>query len=107
MDKKTTLNIANAIFVDDGWPLLDRYKSQVGKYYHATVDNLDFSDGSRSLKVINGWCSDHTDKLIPKVLEEVDPAMLAYLLNALYFKSQWTDKFQASATADRPFTDET
>ena len=91
MDKKTTLNIANAIFVDDGWPLLDRYKSQVGKYYHATVDNLDFSDGSRSLKVINGWCSDHTDTLIPK----------------LYFKSQWTDKFQASATADRPFTDET
>ncbi len=106
LDKKTTLNIASAIFVDDGWPLLESYKSRVGKYYQATVDNLDFSNGAYSLKIINGWCSDHTNKLIPKVLDKVEPEMLAYLLNALYFKSQWTDKFQASQTKDRPFTDE-
>ncbi len=79
MDKKTKLNIANAIFVDEGWPLLGSYKSDVGKYYRAEVSNLDFSNGPASLKVINGWCSKHTEGLVPKILDEVSPDILAYL----------------------------
>ncbi|MBO5595784.1 MAG: serpin family protein [Bacteroidales bacterium] len=106
MDKKTTLNIANAIFVDDGWPLLDSYKSTVGQYYKAEVSNLDFSDASASLNAINGWCNKQTNGMIPKVLDEVSTDMLAYLLNAMYFKSQWKEKFEKSATSDETFTDE-
>ena len=106
LDKKTTLTIANSIFVDDGWPLLDSYKRTVGQYYQAEVSNLNFADNAASLKAINGWCSDHTNGLIPKILDEVDPDMLAYLLNALYFKSQWKEKFQKGMTADETFTDE-
>ena len=106
LDKKTTLTMANALFVDDGWPLLDSYKKTVKQYYDAEITNLDFSDNERSLKAINGWCADHTNGLIPKILDEVDPNMLAYLLNAMYFKSEWTEKFQKSATADEKFKDE-
>lgn len=106
MDKKTTLNIANAIFVDDGWPLLDSYKSAVGQYFKAEVSNLDFANNAASLKAINGWCNKQTNGMIPKVLDEVSTDMLAYLLNAMYFKSQWKEKFQKSATSDETFTDE-
>lgn len=106
MDKKTTLNIANAIFVDDGWPLLDSYKSTVGKYYKAEVSNLDFSNNAASLKAINGWCNKQTNGMIPKVLDEVSTDMLAYLLNAMYFKSHWNKKFEKGATSDETFTDE-
>lgn len=106
LDKQTTLSIANAIFVDDGWPLLDSYKSTVGKAYNAKLSNLDFSKGAASAKVINRWCSDQTHGMIDKVLETTDPAMLCYLLNALYFKSQWKEKFNKSNTAEETFTDE-
>ena len=106
MDKKTTLNIANAIFVDDGWPLLDSYKSIVGQYYNAEVSNLDFSNGPASLKAINGWCNKQTNGMIPKVLDNVSTDMLAYLLNAMYFKSQWKEKFKKCATSDETFTNE-
>lgn len=106
LDKKTKLTIANAIFVDDGWPLQDNYKRTVGKYYQAEVSNLNFADGAASLKAINGWCSDHTNGLIPQILDKVDRDMLAYLLNALYFKSQWKDKFDKANTSDEFFTDE-
>lgn len=106
LDKQTTLSIANAIFVDEGWPLLDSYKSTVGKAYNAKLSNLDFSKGAASAKVINRWCSDQTHGMIDKVLETTDPAMLCYLLNALYFKSQWKEKFNKSNTADETFTDE-
>lgn len=106
LDKKTTLTMADALFVDDGWPLLDSYKKTVKKYYDAEITNLDFSDNARSLKAINGWCSDHTNGLIPKILDEVDPSMLAYLLNAMYFKSQWAHQFRKDATGDEKFADE-
>ncbi len=106
LDKKTKLTIANAIFVDDGWPLQDNYKRTVGKYYQAEVSNLNFADGAASLKAINGWCADHTNGLIPQILDKVDRDMLAYLLNALYFKSQWKDKFDKANTSDESFTDE-
>jgi serpin B len=104
LDKKTKLSIANAIFVDDGWPLLDSYTSMVGKYYRAEVANLDFSDSKGSLKKINGWSNKQTNGLVPKVLDSVDPDMLAYLLNALYFKSQWKEKFPKGSTAPETFT---
>ncbi|MBQ9477845.1 MAG: serpin family protein [Bacteroidales bacterium] len=104
LDKKTRLDIANAIFVSEGVPLLDSYEKTVADKFRAAVSNLDFNNGEKALKVINGWCSDHTNGMIPKILDEVDPDMLAYLLNAMYFKSEWTDRFSKSATADEPFT---
>lgn len=106
MDRQTTLTIANAIFVDDGWPLLEGYVKAVEKNYDAKVSNLDFGNNSASLNAINGWCKKQTHNMIEKVLDEVDPDMLCYLLNAMYFKSQWKEKFSKSATADETFTKE-
>ncbi|MBO4567211.1 MAG: serpin family protein [Bacteroidales bacterium] len=103
LDKQTKLHIANAIYVDDGWPLLDTYKSDVAKYYEAAVANLDFSKTKESAATINKWCSDNTEGLIKKVLEETSPDMLAYLLNALYFKSQWSCKFDKNLTGEEDF----
>lgn len=106
LDKKTTLEIANAIFVDDGWPLLKSYQTRVANYYAAEVSNLDFNNSAKSLKAINGWAGEKTHGMIPKVLDKVDPDMLAYLMNAVYFKSRWTDSFDKDATAAETFTRE-
>lgn len=106
LDKKTKLSIANAIFVNKWYDLKDSYKSTVGKYYQAEVANLDFSDGAGALKTINGWCSKQTNGMIPKVLDKVTTDMLAYLFNAMYFKSQWKEKFPKGNTANETFTAE-
>ena len=106
LDKKTNLSIANAIFVNKWYDLKDSYKSTVGKYYQAEVANLDFSDGDGSLKTINGWCNKQTNGMIPKVLDKVSTDMLAYLLNAMYFKSEWKEKFPKSNTVSETFTAE-
>lgn len=103
LDKKTKLSIANAIFVNQAYSLLDSYKNTVGKSYKAEVANLDFSKNAASLKTINGWCDKQTNGMIPQVLDEVNPNMLAYLLNALYFKSEWKNKFSKSNTGSEPF----
>ena len=106
LDKRTKLTIANAIFVNKDYSLLNSYKTDVGKFYEAEVENLDFSKNSSSTKAINKWCSDHTKGLVPEIIDSVDPRILAYLLNAMYFKSQWKEKFPKGNTSKETFTDE-
>ena len=67
---------------------------------------MDFTDNAGTTKKINKWCSDHTGGLIPEILKSVDANMLAYLMNATYFKSQWKDKFSKDKTSPEDFTTE-
>lgn len=106
MDRQTSLEIANAIVVNKNYPLLPGYTSAVRKYFEAEVSNLDFSDVSGTVNKINKWCAKHTNGLIPKIINEVSPDAIVYLMNALYFKSQWKDKFSKSITALETFTKE-
>ena len=106
LDQSTKLSMANAVVVNKNYPLKEDYKTTVGKFYEAEVSNMDFADNDGTTKKINQWCSDHTDGLIPKVLESVDQNMFAYLMNALYFKSAWTYKFKTENTAPGTFTKE-
>ena len=66
-------------------------------YYKAGVESLDFSKAS-TLKRINRWCSDHTDGMIPKIIEQVDADAVSYIMNAIYFNGTWTDKFDTRQT---------
>lgn len=104
LDKKTKLALANAIVANKSFPLLDSYKSMVTEYYEAEVSNMDFSKNKETTKMINKWCSDNTNGLIPEIIKNVDTNMLAYLMNATYFKSQWAEKFPKGSTVKVPFT---
>lgn len=106
LDKKTDLSIADAIFVKKDVTLKAPYVQTVGDYYGAAIENLDFSQTSAAAKHINDWCSKQTKGMVPKVLEKTDPGALAYLINALYFKSEWREKFPKGSTASETFTDE-
>jgi serpin B len=106
LDRKTTLKIANAFVANNTCPILDTYTANITNYYSAYVQNLDFSNSQAATDAINGWCSKNTNGLIPKVLDEVTPDMLAYALNALYFKSQWAEQFKKNHTSEENFTPE-
>ena len=104
LDPATKLTLGNAVFVNQVYPINKPYKNLVEKYYEAEVKNLDFNNKNASLRTINGWCSKKTNGLIPSVLDDVDPAMFAYLLNALYFKGSWTWPFKKKWTEEEDFT---
>src|SRR6202165_2897505 len=65
--------------------------------------DLDFSAPSAA-KRINNWASKETHGRISKVIDRIDPADLALLLNAVYFKGQWAHKFDKAQTQQRDFT---
>ena len=106
VDKQTTLSIADAIFVNDRCSILDSYRTSVVQNYDAAVSDLDFSDVGEATNRINQWCSDHTNGMITHVLDQVDATVLAYLMNAVYFKSRWKEPFPAEATSQERFLDE-
>ncbi|MBR4843218.1 MAG: hypothetical protein IK006_09050, partial [Bacteroidaceae bacterium] len=51
------------------------------------------------------WASDHTEKMIEKILNESEfnPDAVSYLLNAIYFKGMWTRKFDKDNTCQEEF----
>ena len=105
VDEKVTLNIANAIFVNKDYTLKQQFQQDIENYYDAKAESLDFSS-PQTLDHINGWCKEKTNDMIPTILDEVNPDMMSYLLNAIYFKADWASKFDQKNTREETFTTE-
>ena len=101
LDKETQVSIANNIYVNQsrGFRLKSSFVEKAAEFYDATPESRDFNDG-KTRDVINQWASDHTQGMIPEILkaEEFDPETISYLLNALYFKGAWVNKFDPKGT---------
>ena len=106
VDNKVTLDIANAIFLNKDYALKQQFQQDMQDYYDAKAEALDFSS-PQTLEHINGWCNDKTKGMIPKILDEVNPYTVSYLLNAIYFKADWASKFDSKNTKDETFTTKT
>ena len=98
--KDATVNLANAIMLNQGYTLKDSYLKTSTEYYDAKCAVLDFSQES-SLEYINNWAAEKTHGLIPKLFDVLSPGAAAYLMNALYFKAAWNEPFAKT----QPFMD--
>ncbi len=100
------LKSANAIFWDD--PRVDPAESFLDKmtlFYHAETFGEDFqADPQVVLDKINQWVHEETNGRIEKILEQLDPMEIMFLVNALYFVGDWDQPFDANQTSDRAFT---
>jgi len=98
-DKTVSLSIANAIWASRMIKVKDSFISDAQKYFDSEVNVDDFSKSS-TLSDINAWCSKNTNGKITSILDKLDPALMMVLLNALYFKGNWSDEFP-EATAGK------
>ena len=104
LDSKTKIMIANNIYLNKEYKLYSDFINKANTYYYAYPETRDFHDGM-TMDVINKWASDHTDKMIQKILDEksFNPDAVSYLLNAIYFKGEWTNKFDINYTVEEDF----
>ena len=101
-DASTTINIANSIAVDKRFALKDNFKAAVSSMFDADVESLDFASNS-TVDHINGWCSKQTNGMIPKIIDQLSPADIAVLMNAIYFDGTWTNTFDKNSTKEENF----
>ena len=102
VDTSTKLEIANALWVEDNFPVSKTFADGMSKNYDAYVKNLDFNSKD-AVKTINKWCSDKTHKMIPDFLKELNSDNVLILMNALYFNGKWKEKFESSQTSGDKF----
>ncbi len=102
VDPEVKLALANAVWYRQDFEVKQDYLNVMDSSFESEIGALDFSKPA-ALETINGWASDNTNGKIPKVLEEIDPDMVMFLMNALYFKGTWTYQFEPGQTAAVPF----
>ncbi|MDP4186968.1 MAG: serpin family protein [Bacteroidota bacterium] len=103
LDSKVALNIANSIWYRNTFTVLPDFLSTNQKYFNAQVQGLDFSSPS-ALTTINGWVADKTKGKIKTIIDQISDETVMYLINAVYFKGSWLQKFDAGKTSNQAFT---
>lgn len=100
-DPLVQMALANAIFYKNTFPVEQPFLSTMQNSFNAQITGLPFVPSDKD--IVNKWASDHTNGKIPKVLDEIKPEHIMFLLNALYFKGDWRSKFDKKNTKDQPF----
>jgi len=102
LDPYTTLDIANSIWYEQGFSVLPQFLQTDSSSFHAQIQALDFSS-SAAPATINNWVSDKTNGYIPTIIKSIPSNAVMYLVNALYFKSTWKEKFNPAQTQNSNF----
>src|SRR5688500_1110913 len=89
-DGRVDLAVANSIWAKQGFPFRPTFFEQNREYYDAEVRELPFDD--TALRTINDWVDRSTRGKIDRILDNIDPSHVMFLINALYFKGQWQDR---------------
>lgn len=103
LDPKVHFQLANSIWYRLGLSFEQPFLDATRSYFDARVEGLDFSSPSAP-KTINDWVSQNTQGLIPEIVPAQIPSdIVMYLMNAIYFKGDWTQQFDKARTEPRPF----
>jgi len=103
VDNTVSLKIANAVWIEETFPVKTPFIQSLQHYYDASVTNLDFSDPAAP-SVINKWCADNTNDMIKKVIDRIDTDSRLIYTNALYFKGKWESPFDKEVSWKGSFT---
>ena len=99
------LTVANSLWPLKGNKFLKEYLSLVRKAFGARITQLDFSDSEAARSRINAWVEDKTTSRIKEIVTPgaLDAMTRLVLVNAIYFKADWTRKFNEAFTQPAPF----
>ncbi len=98
LDPTVNLNLANSIWYRKDFSVLPDFLATNQAYYQAEISALDFSSPS-SVNTINNWVLQATSGNIPKVIDHIEAYQVMFLINAIYFKGQWSYQFKKNQTA--------
>lgn len=106
-DKKCKLGVANSIWFIDNENRLkvkENFLQKNAGYYNAQIYKAGFD--AVTLKDINGWVKSNTDGMIEKIIDRIDADAVMYLINAIAFEGEWSEKYEKDDISDGIFTTE-
>jgi serpin B len=100
-------SLANSVwFRDDAGRLTveQAFLDACAGYYGADLFQAPFDE--TTLADLNAWVSDHTDGMIPTILDRIPDSAMVYLVNALAFDGQWASVYRENQIHEGTFTAE-
>ena len=101
-----SLHTANAVWPQKGYPILKDYLDTVANYYRGKVSAVDFAGATeQARRTINEWVAGQTNGKIKELFPAgtLNPGTVLALTNAIYFKGDWSMKFDKSKTVQKDF----
>jgi serine protease inhibitor len=101
-DRNAKLAIANSLWAKQGIAFRHQFLKNNRQFYQAEVTSLNFNS-AESPGIINRWVEEHTLGKIIQIVERINPDEVLFLINAVYFKGNWTNPFDKNLTAPQSF----
>lgn len=103
LDPAVAFSIANSIWYRQGFPISPTFVDLNQTYFDAQVRGLDFGQ-VWAADTINAWVDVNTKGKITNIIDSPIPSfMVMFLINAIYFKGDWTLPFDTSLTRNMDF----
>ncbi|KAK7602074.1 hypothetical protein V9T40_009515 [Parthenolecanium corni] len=98
------LNIADALFLQNGFQVKKDYQDYAIKQYQAHIENVNFAVGNEAVNKVNHWVSEKTRNHIPKIVETIPKDTQAVITTALYFNANLAYPFPKVETHKEKFS---
>lgn len=102
-----TLSTANALWVENDYPLLSNYSINIARNFNGTAKDVDFKGAAEDTrKIINSWVAERTNDKIKEILSpgDISPVTQLIITNAVYFNGNWVHPFDKNMTRNESFT---
>lgn len=97
------LSLANSLWGSKRLAFEQSFLQTLAQRYRAQVQMLNFGS-PQAVKTINRWVDSETNHKISKILNRTTPADVMILINAIYFKGDWSHPFKKKYTRLHTFT---
>jgi len=97
------LTIANALFMQQGFPIGQPFLNTMAADYGSGVRTVDFTSPS-AIALINAWVRTQTADRIQQLFDSLAPDTKLVLANAVYLKADWATPFAEDPTSNATFT---
>lgn len=101
--KDIQLSIANSIWTNQDTPISPNFIRRNQQFYNAKVESLDFNN-KKSIGIINNWVKRNTQGKIEGIVDQLSEADRLILVNATYFKGEWSSPFKLEQTTPQDFS---
>ncbi|MBK9735102.1 MAG: hypothetical protein IPO92_09115 [Saprospiraceae bacterium] len=93
------ISITNAFFYDQNRiNVNETFKNKLEQAYECGFQNENFDQAETAITNINAWVKNQTNGKIDQIISEITPDDIAFLINALHFKADWSKGFNTDLT---------
>jgi serpin B len=101
-----TLNMANKIYVKSDFEINPQFKNLARDVFGTESESIEFGRKQKAAQTMNAWVENQTRNKIHNLVspQDLNDRTKTVLLNALYFKANWSQAFPVAYTFNNNFT---